>query len=139
MLTKTQLSSIGIIIFKYKYSHLTEYLVHCNYTYEESIIHLAPLPSLITKPIVSFLQHIALQLCNSDNKKMEEERISESALDVFALVAEQEKDHKMLQNVIIFFLQTVLTSFVSSNCHEYTTTCFFFYDNRLCVNWFKEK
>lgn len=69
---------------------------------------------------------------------MEGERISESALDVFALVAEQEKDHKMLQNVI-FFLQTVLTSFVSSNCHEYTTTCFFFYDNRLCVNWFKEK
>lgn len=56
---------------------------------------------------------------------MEEERISESALDVFALVAEQEKDHKMLQNVI-FFLQTVLTSFVSSNCHEYTTTCKFF-------------
>lgn len=69
---------------------------------------------------------------------MEGERISESALDVFALVAEQEKDHKMLQNVI-FFLQTVLTSFVSSNCHEYTTTCKFFDDNRLCVNWFKEK
>lgn len=107
--------------------HLTEYLVHCNFTHEESIIYLAPLPSLITKPMLSFLQHVhvALQLCNGDNKKMGGERISESALDVFALVAEQEKDHKMLQNVIISFLQTVLTSFVSSNCHEYTTTCKF--------------
>ena len=46
----------------------------------------------------------------------------ESALDDFAPIAEQEKDHKMLQNVIMhfFFLQTVL----SSNGHEYTTCKF---------------
>ena len=37
--------------FKYKYSHLAEYLVHSNFNYEESFIYLEPLPSLITKPI----------------------------------------------------------------------------------------
>ena len=45
------------------------------------------------------------------------QRIRESALDVFAPVAEQEKNHKMLQNDIMhnFFLQTVLRS----SYHEY--------------------
>lgn len=69
--------------------------MHCNLSYEASAFYLVPLPSLFTKPISSFLQHRALQLCNIEKKTKGGEGIRESSLEVFGLVIGQEKDHKM--------------------------------------------